>query len=87
MNKYGRMDAPNMLQPSHIKYEEIKRMGNSVFLKKTRMRSGWTPRYTIDWKMRAHNIRRTFYDRNRFYGNKYPTEFFEISENPVIKGL
>ena len=62
-------------------------MGNSVFLKKPRMRSGWTPQYTIDWKMRAHNIKRNFYDGNRFFGNKYPTEFLEISENPVIKGL
>ena len=94
--KYGMMDNPNVLTRTHWNTEEIKTNEKHIFLKTPKMRTGLTPRYTIDLNMNRHSLKdrdaKTYRNlaitcRNLFTSVKYPTVFNELPKNPVIKGI
>ena len=94
--KYGMMDNPNVLTPTHWNTEEIKTNEKHIFLKTPKMKTGLSPHYLIDWKMKRHSLKgrnATTYRNlaitcgNRFTSVKYPTVFNELPKNPVINGI
>ncbi len=94
--KYGMMDNPNVLTRTHWNTEEIKTNEKHIFLKTPKMRTGLTPRYTIDLNMNRHSLKdrdaKTYRNLaitcwNLFTSVKYPTVFNELPKNPVIKGI
>ena len=94
--KYGMMDNPNVLTRTHWNTEEIKTNEKHIFLKTPKMRTGLTPRYTIDLNMNRHSLKdrdaKTYRNLaitcwNLFTSVKYPTVFNELPKNPVINGI
>lgn len=87
--KYGMMDNPNVLTPTHWNTEEIKTNEKHIFLKTPKMRAGLRPHYSVDWKMRRYSLRAcdAITCRNHFTSVKYPSVFEVLPKNPVINGI